>query len=389
MKNYLLILVTIFGLASCSRKNVTIVRGKIKNIPDNYIYLDALNSGSIVPFDSCKLYFHGRFRFKLHQKDAGYYDLRLKDGKILSLILSPGEKVDITSDYDNFYGNKHITGSENTVHLNVLHDSLRNAIAKLNRIKEAYTSIQDSNAPGFAAKRDSLVHLYQLIKEKHRRYSMNFILKDLRSLANVGALYQNYGDQDYVFNSVKDIQFFKLVSDTLSKFYPKLEMVKILENNYHKMHNDYQRQLLLQMAGKSKAINIPDLDLPDRNGKLLNLSGVKGKEVLVVFWSVNQPESIVNLEGLKDVYRNFHNKGFEIYQVSVDKSLEAWKNKLRSEAITWPSVCDTAFPNSQTRNLFNVDSIPLNYLIDRIHNKITYRNLTPAELNKKLSTLLK
>ena len=96
----------------------------------------------------------------------------------------------------------------------------------------------------------------------------------------------------------------------------------------------------------------------------------------------------MNLEGLKDVYKKYHSKGFEIYQVSIDKSLDDWKNKLNITGVRWPNVCDTAFPNSQTRYLFNVNTIPLNYLIDRNKQMITERNLTPVELDRKLSTLL-
>jgi hypothetical protein len=235
---------------------------------------------------------------------------------------------------------------------------------------------------------DSLSSLYNEIMNNHRKYSISYLLEDLKSLSNVLAIFQEYSPGVYVFNNVRDIQFYKLVSDTLTKYFPKDSLVRLLNENYNEMLSNYQKEKLRQMVKKADT-HVPELLLTDKSGKLLALSSLRGRIVFLTFWSIGQPESIDNINSLKNVYLKYHNKGFEIYQVSIDKSLPDWKRALKDEKITWPSVCDTAFPNSKTRIFYNVNSLSLNYLINQEQTDIIAKNLSPADLGKKLSELLK
>jgi hypothetical protein len=234
---------------------------------------------------------------------------------------------------------------------------------------------------------DSINQVYNNLRDKHKKFTVGLIQEDLRSLANIAALYQQYSENDYVLFTNRDLQYFKLVSDTLTKFYPRVRYVRILKENYRTFFNDYQRTRLMQMAKPIETV-VPNLVLPDPEGNDRSLESLKGKVVLLSFWSVKQAESIQNTLEMQKVYKKYKQKDFEVYQVSVDKSLSDWQRAVTFEEIPWISVCDTAFPNSQTRILYNVNVIPLNYLIDREQSEIIARNLTPNELDQKLKLLL-
>ncbi len=373
-------------LISCSRQKRTLILGKIENATAQTVYIEELRLRKNRILDSCQLKNNGKLRFIMDVKIPGYYQMRLTDGQSVTLVLFPGERVKINADFDRFYESKLISGSPNTLRVNQLHDSLRVAIQQLNDLRKNYLEIANEKEPSQQSM-DSINIAYIAVRDAHKKYTVGYILEDLQSLANIAALYQEYTEDDFVLNSNRDLQFFKLVSDTLNQYYPRVRYVKILKENYESFFSDYQHAKLLQMVTPVETI-IPNLSLPDTWGIEQTLLSLKGKVVLLSFWSVKQAESIQNVIQMRQVYKKYKPKGFEIYQVSIDKSLSDWQKAITFEEIDWISVCDTAFPNSPTRQLYNVNTIPLNYLIDRDQTEILARDLTSKELDQTLNTLL-
>lgn len=383
---HIIILFITFCFFSCSRKEKAVITGNIQNASGAKAYLQELRITSVRTIDSMEVKKNGNFRFNISMDKPGYYQLNFTGNKSLTLILSPGEKFHLETDMDNFYSHKTLEGSDNTERVNELHDSLRSTILELNVIRSQYLkldSLETNNSTG----KDSLEVLYNKTQKDHHRYSVEFIFKDLASLANIAALYQEFTPGQYVFNSQFDIQFFKLVSDSLTKYYPKVRQVTVLNDNYQSMISVYQTERLMQMADVEES-GVPHLSLPDHKGREVSISSLKGKTVLLSFWSVNQNESIGYVVELKKIYEKYKNYGFEIYQVSIDKSEEKWKRALEFEEFSWVNVIDTAFPASPTYILFNVKEVPMNYLIDAGHSEILAKNLSPVALENTLSKLL-
>jgi hypothetical protein len=385
MRN-LIFVFTLLILIACSKQEKSIIRVKIENASIGMVYFDELKSTGNHPLDSAKLTSYGKVKFIIPLEIPGFYQLRFKDEKAITLLLFPSEKVYIKADYNNFYETKTIEGSKDTRRVIMLDDSLRVADKKLLKLKVLFDSLTVTS--GNEAKTDSLSQLFVQIKENHKKYSIKFILEDIKSLSNIEALYQQYFSDEYVFKSSKDVQIFKLVSDSLIKYYPKVGLVRLLKDNSDAMVLNLQKEKILQMV-KNADNHVPDLRLISNNGGMKSLSSLRGKIVLLDFWSINQAESINELAGLKYVYRKYHGSGFEILQVSIDKSLSDWKETLATEKITWPSVCDTAFPDSKTRILFNINTLPMNYLINKDQTDIIAKNISPTELGKILTEILK
>lgn len=373
-------------LASCSKEDKAIVSGKIKNASGQTIYIEELRLRKNRIIDSCQLKKSGKLRFNLDLNYPGYYQIRLSQGQTLTLILSPGERFSIKADMNRFYESKILEGSSNTIRVNTLHDSLRASIKRINQLRNDYATLDEMTSIS-QQRLDSLTQEYNDFRNKYKKFTIGFILQDLKSLANIAALYQEYGEDDFVLYTNRDLQFFKLVSDTLNKYYPRVRYVKILKENYRSFFNDYQHARLMSMATPLETV-VPELYLPDRNNKLQSLKSLKGNIVVLFFWSPKQAESVQHVVELQRVYKKYNNKGFEIYQVSIDKSIDDWKKTLDFEEIKWISVCDTAFPNSKTQQLYNVNTIPLNYLINKEQSEILARNLTADKLDERLQSLL-
>ena len=72
----------------------------------------------------------------------------------------------------------------------------------------------------------------------------------------------------------------------------------------------------------------------------------------------------INAE-LKEVYAEYADRGFEIYQIGVDVSKDIWINAVQEQQLPWISVCDFRGRNSPALGLYNVQKLPANFLIDR------------------------
>ena len=86
-----------------------------------------------------------------------------------------------------------------------------------------------------------------------------------------------------------------------------------------------------------------DIELPDLNGQKQRLSNMDAKVVLLYFWSASQPsQNVFNVEVLKPVYEDYHSKGFDIYQVSLDVDKSLWATTVKGQELPWEPFGDTA-----------------------------------------------
>ena len=201
-------------------------------------------------------------------------------------------------------------------------------------------------------------------------------------MANVLALYQKFDDDTYV---IQDLQSLKVAASALNSFYPKSEHVKALYANTVKLMQEERNvriRQLIQAAGK----NSPDIVLPDPQGKKIALSSLHGKYVLLQFWAAADKGSRIMNPVLVELFKKYHSKGFEIYQVSVDKDRYDWVDAIDKDGLTWINVGDMEGSVSAVES-YNVQDLPYNYLLDK-EGTIIAKNLKGPALNDILGKVL-
>jgi len=83
----------------------------------------------------------------------------------------------------------------------------------------------------------------------------------------------------------------------------------------------------------------------------------------------------------------YHNKGFQIYQVSLDKTKEAWINGIEEDRLDkWIHVSDVSYWQSVVVPVYKIKAIPCNYLLDK-EGRIIARDLRGDALQRKLAEL--
>jgi peroxiredoxin len=134
--------------------------------------------------------------------------------------------------------------------------------------------------------------------------------------------------------------------------------------------------------------NATDLSLPDLNGKMVTLTDLKGKVVLIDFWASWCGPCRHNNPRLLKLYKKYHDKGFEIYGISLDEDIDSWKKAVHQDKLIWIQVIDDKGWAASSASIYGVDYIPSSFLIDR-QGVIRTINAEGSGLENSLKDLLK
>jgi peroxiredoxin len=141
-----------------------------------------------------------------------------------------------------------------------------------------------------------------------------------------------------------------------------------------------------------KAVDIgqkaPDFTMNDVNGNPIALSSKIGPKLLLIdFWAAwcgpcrNENPNVVK------VYKEFHEKGFDILGVSLDRNKADWIKAIADDNLTWTHVSDIQYWNNAAAKLYAVNSIPANFLLDK-NGIIVAKNIRGEALYNTVKELL-
>ncbi|NLB26290.1 MAG: AhpC/TSA family protein [Bacteroidales bacterium] len=357
------------------------ISGRISHAEGKVLYLEELLVTSSKIIDSTRIDKKGEFEFRGITSIPTYYLLKFNSNKFITLLVDSLEQVVILADYANFEREYHVQGSEGSAHVKLLNDHLNDTRHKLDSLKSMKNLYRGSF--DFEKLKLKFDEESENIRKEQIEFSKKFVMDNPFSMASVLALYQKFDNQNFVLNN---IQVMKVAASALNSIYPQSGHIKALYQNTLELLQEERSEQLKRFI-REQGDNSPDIVLPNPDGTEIALSSFRGKVVLLQFWSAADRNSRIVNQALVEAYRKYKNRGFEIFQVSVDTDREEWTDAIEFDNLTWINVGDME-GSRHAVNSYNIKSVPFNYLLDK-DGVIISRDLKGQALDKAISNLLK
>lgn len=155
---------------------------------------------------------------------------------------------------------------------------------------------------------------------------------------------------------------------------------------------NYQRVVeakksLDELAKLSIGAIAPDFSAPTAEGGKLSLNDAKGKVTLIDFWAAWCKPCRIENPNLVALYKKYHDQGFNILGVSLDRKEEDWKKAIADDGLEWQQVSNLQFWQDPIAQLYNIRAIPASFLLDS-QGKIVAKDLRGDELEAKVTELI-
>ena len=364
-------------LSACNRQSFT-VEGTIEGAQDSTLYFENASLQGLVTLDSVRLAADGSFSFSHERPEAPeFYVLRIND-QIINLSIDSTETVTVRAQWPDMAARYEVSGSANCATIRTL------ALKQQDLQRRA---IRLEQTPGLT-RQQVLDSLNAMLAAYKRDVTENFIYQQPAEASSYFALFQTLGPW-LIFDprsNPDDVKAIAAVATSWDTFHPGALRGENLHNIAIEAMNNNRlvaaKQMMVIDEDKIVESGCIELKLNDNNGRQQSLNALRGKVVLLDFHTFTLKDSPQRILMLRDLYNKYHDRGLEIYQVSLDQDEHFWKQM--TQQLPWISVRDT---EGQSAVWYNVQTLPEFFLIDR-NNQLQKRSTQVSDLDAEIARLL-
>ncbi len=369
MKQFLTAIIILSILGCQEDQKGYSLSGELKNVEDGkMIYVSELDQ-NMQPskIDSVQIK-KGEFKLdmaEVEHPNLSFLSVEGSNGNVI--FISENEPIQFEIYKDSLPTSKVNGGKENEVFYTYL-DHLKGLNKQVMEIRtemrEIMTSTRDSAAMAQLQQQEEelrtkdMTFKKNLVQKHPDRFVSALVLTDMM---NMGA----------PANEVNELY------ESLSENATKSSLAKSLAENLSKRS---------KVAIGSKA---PEFSAPNPEGEQISLKDSMGKVTLIDFWAAWCKPCRVENPNIVKTYNKYHDKGFNIIGVSLDREAQKdkWIQAIKDDNLTWPQVSNLKFWQDPVAQLYGVQAIPAQFILDE-NGVIVAKNLRGDALDAKVKELL-
>lgn len=380
LKTILALTITATMLFSCNaseEKGTFTLKGDLKNIPDQQVYLEQLffsqQDPQVLDTGNVKA---GKFELSSVANEEGLYRIRFEKMGSGFIFINDKPGIQFSADMNN-------VSLEGPVFNSPANAALKGLLIDIEaeRIKAMATNALIDSLQKNKASDSALTAAGLQFRELHQKFS-NYILKYVDSSKYPVVTMMALGYTDGI-----DPALLKPIVANLNKRFPNHKGIEGIVTQFNAMLQQ-ANQPQQPTTGAAVGTMAPDFTMNDTEGKPFTMSSLKGKYVLIDFWASWCGPCRGENPNVVSAYNKFKDKNFTILGVSLDDNKEAWLKAIKTDGLLWKQVSDLKKWENATIGLYGYDAIPYNVLLDP-QGKIIASNLREAALHNKLAEVLK
>ncbi len=366
MRKVFVLVAAIAIMVSCTqqKKNYT-VNIELDGLANGKVFIQKREKGETIKIDSTEAV-DGKLTFTCSIDQPSYVALTMENGgrKYLPFFI---ENADIT-----------IKG-----HI----DSLKKAVITGSKVQDELKAYIDGQSD-FQKKKEDLYKEYMSARQTGDTAKMAEVEGKFDGIIEEAKKYSIA----YVKTNTKSIIAPFVISTELIRVLEAKELDELLKGiDVSLATNSFYVETREQVDKKLKvAVGEPivDFSLDTPEGKKLAVSEVaKGTKVLLIdFWASWCSPCRAENPNVVAIYKDFHDKGFDVLGVSLDNDREKWLEAIEKDGLTWNHISDIKGWQCEGAAHYAVRSIPHTVLV--VDGKIVAKNVRGEELRAKVAELL-
>lgn len=365
----LLVLIALFVATGHSFAQKTTLQASVSGLKGDghKAILSVVDGNKVLPVDTLAIDHKGNLKATAPCSKPSLFLLNIIgiNNSTLHLMLEPGDKVSLELAYIDTLAFLHIANAKGSANVQIyqqFNDILFRHSLQARHIDNEYI------LPSTSEKRkEELGQQMQQVQLSQNIAIRQLLEKNTKTL--MSAFLVTYFDNDA--ETYADL--FEAIDNGLKEKYADNQFVKYVDNKVR--------------TNLGPGRMAPEIAMQDPDGKTRKLSDLRGQVVMIDFWaSWCRPCRMENPNVVR-LYKQYHDKGFEIYSVSLDKDRRQWLLAIEQDGLEWPNhVSDLNGWTSSGGASYGITSVPSTVLVDR-QGRIIARNLRGEQLANKLKEI--